>query len=82
MINQRGQAIAEAVLIIVMLVGFTFAVASYFKNEEVLRRLITGPFSHLAGMLQNGVWAPAERGSPDHPGGHRRHIVIDGEPVQ
>jgi hypothetical protein len=81
-INQKGQAVTEAVLILVLLFGFTFAVANYFRNEEVLKKLVKGPFSYMAGMLQNGVWLPADKGAVSHPSGHIRHIVIDGEKAQ
>lgn len=81
-LNSRGQAITEAVLIIVVLFGFTFLVANYLKKEEVLKRLITGPFTYLAGMLQNGVWAPPDSGAEMHPSIHFRHIVITGESAQ
>lgn len=80
--GQGGQAITEAVLIIVVLFGFTFMVANYLKKEEVLKRLITGPFTYLSGMLQNGVWAPADKGAEMHPSIHFRHIVITGERAQ
>jgi hypothetical protein len=76
---QGGQMIVEAVLIIVLLFGITFMVANYFKDKEVLKTLITGPWTHLAGMLQNGVWAPPAVGAAVHPNGHIRHIVITGE---
>lgn len=77
--SQRGQGITEAILIIVMLVGFTFATANYFKDQEVLKQIITGPWKTLSGMLQNGVWATPEAGAISHPNGHHRHVVIDGE---
>lgn len=77
--SEKGQQIVEAVLIIVLLVGFTFIVANYFKQKEVLKNIITGPFQTLAGMLQNGVWATREAGTLSHPAGDGRHIVITGE---
>ncbi len=77
--NQGGQLIIEAVLIIVMFVAFTGLVTNYFKSNEVLRQLISGPWVNLAGMLQNGVWAPASTGAAIHPNAHGRHVVITGE---
>jgi len=71
--------ITEAVLILVMLFGITFMVANYFKDNEILKTMITGPWVHLAGMMQNGVWAPPQVGAAIHPNGHVRHIVISGE---
>lgn len=77
--SQGGQLIVEAVLIIVMMMGITMLTANYFKNSEVLKQLITGPWAHLSGMLQNGVWAPPGAGALSHPNGHERHVVITGE---
>ena len=77
--GQAGQGVTEAILILVLLMGFTFLVGNYFKNQQVFRQLITGPWQHLAGMLQNGVWAPAATGAAFHPNSHGRHIVITGE---
>lgn len=80
--NQKGQAIVEAVLIIVLLFGVTVMAAKYFKEQELFRNLVTGPWVHIAGMLQNGVWAPPSVGAAIHPNSHNRHISIEGESAQ
>lgn len=80
--GQSGQAVTEAVLILVLLMGFTLLVANYFKNQEVLKRLIQGPFQHLAGMMQNGMWTPPDQGIVNHPNSHERHITVQGDPIQ
>lgn len=77
--NQRGQQVTEAILIMVVFIGFSTLVGRYFKDKEILKQLITGPWVNLAGMLQNGVWQPLERGAVSHPNGHGRHISIQGE---
>lgn len=77
--SQSGQLIVEAVLIIVLLVAITGMTIRMFKETEVFRQLVTGPWVSLAGMLQNGVWAPPKTGAAIHPNAHRRHIVISGE---
>lgn len=77
--GQKGQMVTEAVLIMVVLMAFTTLVARYFRDKEVLRQLISGPWVSLAGVLQNGVWLPRERGAISHPNGHTRHITIQGE---
>ncbi len=76
---QSGQMILEAILIMVMCLGFTFLVARYFKDEEVLKQLITTPWKTMAGMLQNGSWMTPEASNAQHPNGHFRHISIQGE---
>lgn len=73
--------IVESLLIITLLMGVTFAVANYFKNQEVLKQLIQAPWQNLAGMLQNGGWGTPDQTAINHPNGHRRHIVITGEKV-
>jgi hypothetical protein len=77
--SQAGQMITEAILIMVLLMSFTFMAAKFFKDKEIFRQLITGPWSNLAGMIQNGVWAPVGPGSASHPNSHGRHIAIQGE---
>ena len=77
--RQGGQLVVEAVLILVMLMGFAVLAGNYFKDQEILRQLVTGPWQSLAGMLQNGVWAPPKTGAAVHPNGHVRHMVIVGD---
>jgi len=77
--SQRGQMMIEGVLIMVVLMGMTLLVARYFKDQELLKKLISGPWVSLAGLLQNGVWLPKDRGTLSHPNGHTRHITIQGE---
>ena len=80
--DQRGQQILEAVLLIVVFMGVTAMVAKFFNGNEVLKQLIGGPFQNLAGVMQNGVWAPRAKGAANHPSVHHRHIVIEGQHVQ
>jgi hypothetical protein len=77
--SQRGQGITEALLILVMLMGFTMIVANYFKNEAILKQLITGPWQSLAGMMENGLWQKPEASAVAHPAGFNRHISSMGE---
>lgn len=77
--SQSGQMIVEAVLIITLLMGATFLVTNYFRNNEVLKTLVQGPWISLAGMLQNGSWGPIKDTAAIHPSAHGRHIVITGE---
>jgi hypothetical protein len=77
--KQSGQMILEAVLIITMLFAVTGLIASFFRNEEVVKRLVSGPWQNLAGMMQNGVWKPASEGAISHPNAHGRHVVIQGD---
>ena len=77
--SQKGQQVVEAILIIAVLMGVTFAVSRYFRDAEVLKQIIQGPSAALAGMLQNGVWQPYAKSALVHPNSHGRHIGIVGE---
>lgn len=77
--NQGGQQVTEAVLIMVLFMAFTLMVAQFFREKEVLKQLVSGPWVNLAGMLQNGVWQPINKGAISHPNSHSRHISIQGE---
>lgn len=81
LISQRGQAVTEAILIVIVLASVSLMASQYFKNNEVLKKLIKGPFTALSGLLQNGVWASPQQGAASHPTAHGRHIVIQGEPA-
>ena len=77
--GQSGQLVVEAVLIIVALMFVTFMVASYFKDKEFVKKLISGPWVSLAGLIEDGVWLPLGQSATSHPNGHGRHVTIDGE---
>ena len=80
--SQQGQLVVEAVLLMVVLFGVTLATAKYFKSDELLKKLVSGPWQSLAGMLQNGVWGTPDATNAVHPNAHTRHLVTKGDPVQ
>lgn len=77
--NQKGQMVVESVLIMVVFMAFTLMAAKFFREKDVLKQLITGPWVALSGVLQNGVWIAPAKGAVSHPNGHTRHITIQGE---
>ena len=68
--SQTGQMATEMILIMTMLLALTFAISAYFKNDEVFKKLVTGPWQNLSGMIQNGVWATPADGMKNHPNHH------------
>lgn len=79
--GQKGQAVTEAVLIIAMLMLFTFTISNYFKDKELLKQLITGPWQNFSCMIQNGVWAPTQSCGLNHPNAHHRNLVLQADPA-
>lgn len=76
---QRGQMIIETILLAIVLLGITLFVADFFKREELIKKMISGPWQNLSGMIQNGVWAPSSQGMRSHPNSHNRHISLKGD---
>ncbi len=65
--NNRGQMTVEAVLLLVIFVAvFTFTHKEISKRKW-LNQIVAGPWSYMAGMIENGVWMPAEGSKTYHP---------------
>lgn len=77
--NQKGQAIVEALLIMIIFLGIGLMVMSFFKDQEVLAKLVKGPWQSLSGVLQNGTWGEPSKTTIMHPNTHYRHVSIRGE---
>ena len=65
--NKKGQLAVEMVLLLALVVGIFVAVSATFRSEQLVARTIATPWTHLAGMIQNGVWGPREDGMTLHP---------------
>ncbi len=77
--NQSGQFIVEAILIMVMLFAVVLAIANAFKSQSLFAQVVSAPWQHMSGMIQNGVWATREQSMTLHPSNHSRHRVLKGE---
>lgn len=77
--KEKGQAVIEAVLLSIVLLGAVLLVSRYFQQEELIRRIVSGPWQNLSGMIQNGVWAPPRISMKMHPNLHIRHVSLKGD---
>ena len=77
--EQSGQMIVESILIMTMLVGFAYFISSYFRSNEIFARLISSPWTNLAGVIQNGTWAPPQKNMNLHPSDMDRRISLEGD---
>lgn len=77
--GQAGQAITEAILLLVIFLATTFAVVEFFKGQEVFASLIKKPWASFSGVLQNGVWASPKDGGGRHANTHSRHVSLEPE---
>ncbi len=71
--RNSGQITVEAVLVLVILFSTAYAATKVLSDGAYLSRLVEKPWQHLAGMMQNGVWAPPEKGMDLHPNHLSRH---------
>jgi hypothetical protein len=64
--NQTGQMTIEMILLVTILFGLTLLVSKTFNDEKLLHSWISGPWSYVAGMAENGVWMPPSEGRRWH----------------
>lgn len=57
-LNQKGQLSFEAVLIVVLLLIISTFATRYIRDNKLMARLLSGPWSHIAGMMETGNWDP------------------------
>jgi hypothetical protein len=77
--RESGQMTIEMILILSMLLGFSFLVANEFKQNELFAGVISKPWQSIAGLLENGQWAPPEQSRDRHPGSLKAHNTVQGE---
>lgn len=78
-LNPQGQMVIETILLSIVLLGITLFLVQFFKREELIKKIISGPWDHLSGMIQNGVWASHADSMNFHPNSHYRHISLKGD---
>lgn len=71
--NQRGQAMVESILIAALLVTVAVTASKVLRDAGFARKMLETPWSYLAGMMENGVWMPADKGHAFHPNHIDRH---------
>ena len=72
--NKKGQVMIEYILLVGMLIFLFSFISSQFQDQNVLARLVSGPWSQLQGMIENGVWGTPQATKGQHPGHLLRHV--------
>jgi hypothetical protein len=65
--NQKGQMTIEAVMLLVIALAFAKVSTAAIKEQDFLRNMVSGPWTYLQGMIQNGVWSDGNNSSNLHP---------------
>ncbi len=75
--NQRGQFVIEAVLLMVVSIGFLYAGLRLLKSGNVMGNLVASPWKKVAGMIESGNWNVADEAAKKHPNQIDRSLSVD-----
>lgn len=70
--SNKGQMTIEAVLLLTIMVSFFTVAHRVISGQQYLSKIVSGPWSYVSGMIENGVWAPAASSKPLHPNTFKR----------
>jgi len=65
--SKSGQMTIEAILILMLMVSIFTLTQRKIKESGYFRQIVSGPWAHIAGMIENGVWKPVDEGKKTHP---------------
>ena len=83
LVERKGQVSVELVLIGVLSVAVITLILNVLKEKDVVAGLTLRPWNnYISGMIENGVWGPAEAMRALHPHGFKRHSSVQGRPIQ
>ncbi len=74
--SKSGQITVEAVLVLTIFASIMYAGSRALRENNILSSLVENPWSYVAGMIENGIWAPPAQGQGAHP----NHITRHGSP--
>lgn len=60
--NQVGQLAIEAVLIVILLLSLSLFVTKFMRDQQVISKMVAGPWKRLAGVMATGNWTPEDQG--------------------
>lgn len=80
--NERGQMTLEMILIAIILTGIAISFSNAAKSNGYLASLVEGPWLHVRGMIEDGVWVAAGDNSKAlNPHHLSRHASYEGDNV-
>lgn len=74
--GQEGQFVIEALLLMCITVAIFVALTKSLKDAKIATKLVTGPWSKIAGMTEMGVWQePDGQSRKKHPNSFNRFFT-------
>lgn len=77
--SRSGQATIEAVLLLTVFVIAATLIANFSKSNGMLKAFVSGPWSHLQGMIESGVWDTPANARDRHPNSRSRQSTVRGD---
>jgi hypothetical protein len=77
--GEAGQFTVEAVLVLTILFSTVFAATQMLREQQVLSKMVEGPWQFMAGMIENAHWSPPQIGRAKHPNHASRHGSPEGD---
>lgn len=71
--NPRGQFVIEGILLMIVTVSVLIAGTRYVQEQKWMSKLVSGPWSLIAGMIESGVWEDPSAAKAEHPNQIKRH---------
>ena len=78
--NQKGQFFVEGVLLMVVFTAIGLLAVRTIRDNNLLGRMVSGPWMHVRGMIENGGWDMATKN--EHPNMLSRHVSREGDIVK
>lgn len=71
--DSRGQFVIEGILLMIVSVSVLIAGTRYVRDQKWMSKIVSGPWSMVAGMIESGVWADPATAKAQHPNQIGRH---------
>ncbi len=78
-LNQKGQFLIEAVLLMIVMASLTILLTSKLREMDYVKKLVAGPWPYLAGVIENGVWMASDQSRSLHPNHKDRNVSFFGD---
>lgn len=65
--SQKGQVLIEAVLLLTLIIGLWSLFSRTAKQAKWFESMISGPWTTMSGMIENGVWESEKKAQAKHP---------------
>lgn len=77
--NQKGQLAIEAVLIVVLLLSLSIFASRYIRDQNLMGKIISEPWSQIAGMMATGNWQAAQSALDENRHPHVNTMTREGD---